>query len=157
MTEQAVSVKKTIETLTGDKIVRTGNLKLRVPESPEEATALYGENLWKWARHGATSYAKVSASNSLIGFAGNKDQKKLRRQFRESLTTLVDVLENSKEDALEMLLAKPMFAPLKEFYAAMKAGNVTSEIDYTATTSANSLPEPRWFTGGEEEEESDDE
>ena len=72
------TVVKTIKTLTGDEITRRGNVRINVPESADEAQALMGADLWKWAVTGYLGQGKVQAANALLGVVSGGDKKLTR-------------------------------------------------------------------------------
>lgn len=149
MTLVVKQMKRKVKTLTGDEITRQATLKYNIPESDEDVKALYGEHLANWAAYGYASYARLIATMRLSGSVGDK---KLVRQFRESVRTLVDVMEIAKDEAVALLLSKSQFAKLATVIAEMKAGSQVAVFDFTI----DELPVPRSFEGDEEEEEEEE-
>lgn len=153
MLTKKFDVSKTIENDLVGKVQRKADVTIALPENLEEATALFGDDLYKWARHGYLAHAKITASTSLLGVLGNKDSRKLVRQFGESLRTLVDVMGMEKQAAIETILKNEKFVSLREAVEQQTSGTATKVLDYTTTP----LPTPKWFeTANSEDEDEND-
>lgn len=142
-------VTKTIENDLVGKVSRAANVTIGLPETMEEAQALFGDDLVKWARHGYLAHAKIVASTSLLGMLGNKENRKLVRQFNESLRTLKDVMGMEKDAAVETILKNEKFTILRDAVEQQMKGESVKTLDFTVTP----LPTPRWFTDSEADED----
>ena len=147
-----VYIKKTVTTLSDKEIKRQAKLTVSLPENADEADQIFGEDLWKWARHGFLAHAKISVSNKLIG-ATDKSMRKQIRQFKESLRTLVDIMEQPRDQAINFLLANEKFSNLADYVKEMEAGEELQEFTFS---DASTVKKPRWFETGEEESDEDE-
>ncbi len=152
MKQMTFDVSKTIKNDLVGEVTRKANVSLNLPESLEEATALFGDDLFKWARHGYLAHAKIVASTSLLGVLGNKDSRKLVRQFSESLRTLTEVMGMEKSLAIETILKNEKFVSLREAVEQQTSGQAVKTLDFVATA----LPTPRWFDSEDEEGQEED-
>ena len=146
-------VSKTIENDLVGKVTRKADVTISLPQNLEEATALFGEDLYKWARHGYLAHARIVASTSLLGVLGNKDSRKLVRQFGESLRTLTEVMGMEKQVAIDTILKNDKFVSLREAVEQQTSGAAVKVLDFSSTP----LPTPKWFETPEDEDEDADE
>lgn len=144
-------VSKKIDNDLVGKVTRKANVTLAVPETFEEATILYGDELWKWAYQGYRNHARTSASAALLGALGNRDSVGLVRQFGESIRTLVEVMGMPREKAIETILTHEKFKALKTAVDEQVLGSDDREIDYTVTP----LKVPKWFSGSDADADED--
>lgn len=146
--------KNVLHPISGAKVKRTANISLPQAADLNEALAMSGNDesaLVKWYNHGRRLHARTVAANSLLG-ASDKDMRKLIKQYQETLSMLVDVMDFSKEDAISSLGKKAVFAPVIEYFDAVAKGENNVTFDFSVTA----LKEPRWF-GGDDSAEDEDE
>lgn len=151
MKTDKLAISRTVELLNGTEVKKEADLILQLPQNLEEATAVFGDDLWKWARVGAKQYAQQFVRTKLAGGDLDGRSNKLLRQFRESLRTFVEVMEQDREETVQMLLAKEKFAPLVEYFNSLNDVEKKT-FDFTSAE----LPKPKWFKEGEEAEEEEE-
>lgn len=156
-----MEVSKKIKHFDGSEIVRKG--KVTIPQahdtdkngkpiletgSNEAALELYGNDLWKFADHGAKLHARTTATNALMGGPSDPKTKSLMRDFKNAVKTFTDVMEMEPAEAFENAKNRNVFKSLAPYFDAMKDAKETVILDYTSK-----LPTPRWFEGDEDEPE----
>lgn len=156
MTTFTESVNKTVlHPVSNEKVKRTANISLPLAADLNEALSIVGNNqetLVKWFNHGRKTQSRTVAANALLG-AQDAQTRKLIRQYQETLSMLVDVMEFSKEDAMSSLAKKAVFAPVISYFDGIAKGENNVSFDFSATA----LKEPRWFGGAEDEADEADE
>ena len=151
-------IRKKVKLPTGVEVKRLAKLRINLPETQGEAEELLinegvsEEIVALWAAHGMLAHAKIVASNRLLGAAGDKSLKKSLRQFKESLRTMVDVMEMEAAEAVTFLLGKAKFKTVAAHFEAIGAGAEVISVDFTT----EDLPMPKWFTAEDEDDETDE-
>ena len=132
VTARLININKKLQTPTGKEVVRKALIQVRQFDDFEDMNSVYmADEIAKFAQIGMLYRARVIGNNQLVSGSMSDETKALMKTFRQSMDTLVNIMDIPKEDALKTLLSKPTFAKLEDTIKALEsAGDLA--IDYVS-------------------------